>query len=105
MPNNYIEDIILKDIQFVVSGGGTLEDSKKQVKEYTPETLGDWWPEFYLVGTLPSHGIYARHIKGLTIDNFSVKTISKDLRPAVKFDDILFLDINRIKSNGENIEK
>lgn len=102
--NNYIEDVVIKDVQFTVSGGGTLEDSEKQVKEYTPEILGDWWPEFYLLGTLPSFGIYARHIKGLTIDNFSVKTIYKDFRPALKFEDVLNSHINRLISNGEKFE-
>jgi polygalacturonase len=105
LTNYYIEDVLIKDVQFTVSGGGTLEDSQKKIKEYTPETLLDWWPEFYLVGTLPSFGVYARHIKGLTIDNFSVKTIFKDFRPALKFDDVLDSHVNRLISNGKKLKR
>ncbi|TXE07238.1 glycoside hydrolase family 28 protein [Seonamhaeicola algicola] len=89
MPNNYITDIQLNNIQMTVSGGGTKEDANKTIKEYTLDTLGEWWPEFYLVGTLPAHGIYARHIKGLFINNVNINTISKDERPAIIFDDVI----------------
>jgi len=105
LPNHKIEDILISNVQFIVSGGGTKEDAAKTVKEYTPEVLGDWWPEFFLVGTLPSYGIYARHINGLTVDNFSVKTITPDARPAVKFDNIQNLETNVVKANGINIQK
>jgi hypothetical protein len=96
LPNNKIEDILISNVQFVVSGGGTKEDAAKTVKEYTPEVLGDQWPEFYLVGTLPAYGIYARHINGLTIDNFAIKTIRSDARKPTMFVDVQNLEI---KSN------
>ena len=104
LPNNKIEDILIKDVQFFVSGGGTKEDATKRVKEYTPNVLGDWWPEFYLVGTLPAYGIYARNINGLTIDNFSIKTISSDARQPVVFENVLNLDFQGLKVNGVNIQ-
>ena len=93
LPNNRIGDILISNVQFVVSGGGTKEDATKTIKEFTPEVLGDWWPEFFLVGTLPAYGIYARHINGLTIDNFFVKTISSDARKPTLFDDVQNLEI------------
>ena len=93
LPNNKIGDILISNVQLVVSGGGTKEDAAKTVKEYTPEVLGDQWPEFYLVGALPAYGIYARHINGLTIDNFFVKTISLDARKPTLFDDVQNLEI------------
>lgn len=105
LPNNKIEDILIKDVQFIVSGGGTKEDAVKTVKEYTPEVLGDQWPEFSLVGTLPAFGIYARHINGLTVDNFSVKTLAPDARPAVNFDNVQNLEIGGVKVNGVKLSK
>jgi polygalacturonase len=105
LPNNKIEDILISNVQFVVSGGGSKEDAAKTVKEYTPEVLGEWWPEFYLVGTLPAYGIYARNINGLTVDNFSVKTIAHDARPAVKFDNVQNLEFNGVKANGISVKK
>ena len=89
MPKHYISDIQLNNIQMTVSGGGTKEDASKEIKEYTLDVLGKWWPEFYLVKTLPASGIYARHIKGLSINNFHLNTIEKDERKTVVFDDVL----------------
>lgn len=66
MPGHDIGNIILRDVQFTVSGGGTIESD---LKECTLELLDGWWPEFHLVGTLPASGIYARHIKGLQFKN------------------------------------
>lgn len=101
IPGHYIEDISISDVQFIVSGGGTEADAQKSnLNEYTEEVLGGWWPEFKLVGTLPAHGIYARHINGLTIDNVSIQTVNKDARPAVVFNDVINGEALRIKSNN-----
>lgn len=89
MPNHYISDIQINNIQMTVSGGGTKEDASKEIKEYTLDVLGKWWPEFYLVKTLPASGIYARHIKGLTINNFHLNTVNKDERKPIVFDDVI----------------
>ena len=36
MPGHYIENVIIKDVQFFISGGGTKEDAeKKDHNEYT----------------------------------------------------------------------
>ncbi len=103
-PNHYIEDITIRDVQFVVSGGGSKEDSEKKVREYTIEMLEGWWPEFYRVGTLPSCGVYARHIDGLILDNISIKTINKDERDAVVFSDVLNYSLNTIKINNKSFK-
>ncbi|MFC2112528.1 glycoside hydrolase family 28 protein [Bacteroidota bacterium] len=104
MPGHYIEDIILKDIQMTVSGGGTEEDAlREDLNEYTLEVLDGWWPEFRLVGTLPAYGIYARHLKNLSIENIHIKTISKDERPPVVFEDVLNGTGREVYSEGIKI--
>ena len=105
MPDHRIEDILIKDVQFVISGGGTDKDANKKVKEYTLETMKGHWPEFYSVGTLPAYGIYARHIDGLHLENISIKTRSKDERAPVILDDVLNFYCNKLKSNGEEISE
>jgi polygalacturonase len=103
-PGHYIEDITIRDVQFAISGGGTKEDAQKtDLNEYTQEVLNGWWPEFRLVGTLPASGIYARHIDGLTLDNISIKTVTKDARKPVVFDDVLRATIDNIKVNGSPV--
>lgn len=106
MPEHYISDIQLNNIQMTVSGGGTEEDAnKKNLKEYTLETLGGWWPEFSKVGTLPASGIYARHIKGLYINNFHLKTVHPDQRPPVVFNDVQNSNLNTCFVNYQGIKK
>ncbi|WPR73121.1 glycosyl hydrolase family 28 protein [Flavobacterium sp. NG2] len=108
MPNHYIADIQLKNIQMTVSGGGTKEEAlNKNIKEFTLETLGDWWPEFSKVGTLPASGIFARHVDGLSIDNFHINIVNKDERKPVVFDDVLngstdtiFVNRKKVKHNN-----
>ena len=104
MPDNYITDIQLNNIQMTVSGGGTQEDSdKKGIKEYTLETLDGWWPEFNKVGTLPASGIYARHIDGLYINNFQLITITEDKRKPVVFDDVLNGNVKNVYLNRKEL--
>jgi polygalacturonase len=104
MPDKYITDIQLNNIQMTVSGGGTQEDSdKKDIKEYTLETLDGWWPEFSKVGTLPASGIYARHIDGLYINNFQLITITEDKRKPVVFDDVLNGNVKNVYLNRKEL--
>ncbi|WP_152285442.1 glycoside hydrolase family 28 protein [Flavicella marina] len=105
MPNHYIEDIQLNNIQMTVSGGGTKEDVEKEIKEYTLETLGNWWPEFGKVGTLPAKGIYARHINGLSIRNFQLITIAKDARPVLFFEDVKNGYVSEVIENRRPLTK
>jgi polygalacturonase len=46
------------------------------------------YPEPTNFGILPSYGIYARHVKGLTIDNVQISFKNEDERPAVVLDDV-----------------
>lgn len=104
MPKNYVTDIQINNIQMTVSGGGNQEDAnKKNIKEYTLETLDGWWPEFSKVGTLPASGIYARHIAGLYINNFQLITISDDKRKIIVLDDVLNYNQNSIFLNRKEI--
>ncbi|MFY0625801.1 MAG: glycoside hydrolase family 28 protein [Reichenbachiella sp.] len=106
MPDHDIENVIFRDIQFFTSGGGTKEDANKKIlKEYTLEVLDGWWPEFHLVGTLPAHGIYARHINGLFIDNVQLNPLNEEQRPAVVLDDVKNSNISNIYSNNIKVEE
>ncbi|MDX2432498.1 MAG: glycoside hydrolase family 28 protein [Bacteroides sp.] len=101
MPGNPITHIMLSNIQMVNGGGGNKADaSKRKFNEYTLETLDGWWPEFYGVGTLSAYGIYARHIDGLSLNNISIRTAAKDLRPALVLEDVSHVDVNNIKIWG-----
>ncbi|MFS4466850.1 glycoside hydrolase family 28 protein [Maribacter sp. 2210JD10-5] len=106
MPNHRIEDVSLKDVQFIVAGGGTqAQADKTDLKEYTLETLKGWWPEFSKVGTLPASGIFARHINGLHLENISITTVNDDLRKPVVFQDVINDSHDNLRVNGETIQE
>jgi len=104
MPNNDITDIQLNNIQMIVAGGGTkLDADKTDLKEYTLDVLDGWWPEFHLVGTLPAYGIFARHVKGISINNFQINTIKEDKRPPMVFDDVKNGSIKNATANNVTV--
>ncbi len=98
MPGHPIEEIMISDIRMTTGGGGTKADADNKLKEFTVDVLEGWWPEYSRLGAaVPAHGIYARHVDGLTLDNVQMKTANPDERPAVHFDDVQNLIIDGIK--------
>jgi hypothetical protein len=55
-----------------------------------------------MFGTLPAYGFFARHVKGLTLDNVQVAFEKPDLRPALVCDDVRDLRINGLRSEAVN---
>jgi len=83
-----LKNITLKNVHLHLDGG---------VKEYEKEVPDnvECYPEVYVYGrTLPSKGIYFRHIDGLTLDNVTVETYRPDVR-----EDFVFDDVNALKKN------
>lgn len=98
---HYIEDVALRDVTFIVGGGGTKEQAERKssdIPEFTPEVLSGWWPEYKrLGGVLPTHGIFARHIRNLIIDNVRVKSVNPDLRPLIFTQDTPNIEVENLK--------
>ncbi len=89
MPMHPVEGITFSDIRATFPGGGTPEDAQNVLAELTPENLNDRWPEYAgLRGTVPAHGLYARHVKGITLRNIDFSTNAADARPAVVLVDV-----------------
>jgi len=83
LPGHPIENVTLENISLGFDGGGTLEDTKREIPER--ETS---YPESTMFGTLPAYGFYCRHAKGLTFRNLKLETEQADLRHAMVFDDV-----------------
>ena len=47
--------------------------------------------------SMPSHGFYVRHVKGIQFDNIEIRAEKEDLRPAFVLDDVQDADFFRIK--------
>lgn len=81
---NPIENLTLENINITSLGGGTRDDANPDVPElptaYSQYT--DWKRRF------PAYGLFCRHVRGLKIDNCSFKTIAKDERSLLRFEDV-----------------
>lgn len=97
LPEKPIDWVQLNNIRIISKGGGTATDASIQ-----PRELGDGYPEPYKIGTLPAYGIFARHVKNLSLSNISTSFTTTDKRPAAMFSDIQGLDINNVKLQTEN---
>lgn len=83
LPGHPIEDVRLENITLGFDGGGTREETQRQIKERP-----DAYPESKMFGNLPAYGFYCRHVKGLRFTNIQLYTDQADLRHAMAFDDV-----------------
>ncbi|MBC9933259.1 glycoside hydrolase family 28 protein [Chitinophaga qingshengii] len=83
--NSYLEDISFNDVQVIAAGGGTAAQAAKEVPAVSAEYFGVW-------GTAPvgavAYGLYARNVKGLTLQHVRLTYRETDVRPAVVLDHV-----------------
>ncbi len=83
IPGSYVENVLVKDIIFNYIGTGTMKEANAPVPEKEKS-----YPENRMFGySLPAYGLYVRHIKNLSVENFTFKLLAPDARPAVVLDD------------------
>lgn len=92
LPGHPIEDITLSNILITYQGGGTAEQSERIVPEYEKT-----YPEPGHFGIMPSYGMFARHVKGLTVHNLETRFATEDLRPAVILDDVADASLDLVR--------
>jgi len=84
VPGHPVEALTLENIQFELPGGGTAQAANVQLPEKEKA-----YPEFDTFGkTMPAYGIYARHLRGVTIQNVRTTLLKPDARPATVFIDV-----------------
>ena len=94
IPGHPIEDVSLSNIQIWLKGGGTKEQAA-----IVPDEGETDYPEPYRMGEMPAYGFYLRHIKGLTMDNIQLHTLSDDARPPFVLDDVAGAEFFRVKAD------
>jgi hypothetical protein len=86
MGDYYLEDISFTDIHVKYAGGGTAEQAaKREVPNVAAEYFGVWDKA---PGGPPAYGMYARNVKGLTLQNVRFEYENTDVRPALIFDNV-----------------
>ena len=88
-----IEDVTLTNIRLGFDGGGTLEDTRREISEREKS-----YPESTMFGTLPAWGFYCRHVRGLKFVNVQLETTEPDLRHAMMFDDVEDVQITGLEA-------
>jgi polygalacturonase len=78
LPDSPIENVTLSDIHLVYRGGGSAEEGMRR-----PDDLADAYPEPSMFGVTPAHGLWVRHVRGLTVENLTIETEAPDARPAI----------------------
>ncbi|MGD1086326.1 MAG: glycosyl hydrolase family 28-related protein [Verrucomicrobiota bacterium] len=91
MQDHPIENVRLSDIRLQFKGGGTTNDAAR-----VPAELGAGYPE--PGETMPSYGLFARHVKGLEMENVTVGFDTQDMRPAIVAVDVDGFEIDHFKA-------
>ncbi len=90
--SEFLENISFNDVHVTYDGGGTALEAGAEV----PKMAG----EYFEIGTPPAYGIYARNVRGLTLNNIRIEVKMPDLRPAVIFDHIADAAVNGLSVQG-----
>jgi len=77
----FIEKITFDNVHVTFAGGGSAQEAS--VRD-VPKVVG----EYYETGILPSYALFARNVRGLTMNNVRFELAKPDARPAVVFDHV-----------------
>jgi polygalacturonase len=97
MGEYYLENISFTDVHVKYAGGGTAAQAAKVVPKVAAEYFGVWDPA---PGGPPAYGMYARNVKGLTLQNVRFEYDEPDTRPAIIFDNVEDASINNLTAKG-----
>ena len=89
----YMENIRFDNIHATFPGGGSAEEAA--VRD-VPKVVG----EYFETGVLPSHALYARNVRGLTLNNVRFEAAAADQRPSVIFDTVEDASVNGLTVRG-----
>ncbi len=97
-----IENVRLERIKIRYPGGGSQAIANVPITNLSkvPERAEEY-PEFTMFGELPAWALYARHVRGLSIKDFSVTLDAKDYRPAFVLDDVKDAKATSISVKGD----
>ena len=92
--DQFIENVTLSGIHVKYAGGGTAEMAALRD---VPQVSGG---EYFACGVLPAYGLYARNLRGLTLEDVRFEVAAPDLRPAMVFDHVTDAAIGGLNAQG-----
>ena len=93
IPGHPIEDIQLNDIYIQHRAGGTAADAQLQLAEEEAK-----YPEPVMFGHTPSHGMFLRHARNISVNNVEIAFEGEDFRAAFVLDDVQQADFFRVRT-------
>lgn len=90
-PGLPVQQISLSDIQITTGEPGREEWASLDIPEKT-----NAYGEANMMGRLPAYGLFGRHVKGLQLQNVSIKSGAGDPRPMLVCDDVQALTLDNI---------
>jgi hypothetical protein len=90
---DHLEGISFSDVHITFEGGGTAEEAARRD---IPKMAG----EYFELGVLPAYGLYARNVRGLTLQNVRFEVATADLRPAVVLEHVADAALNGFGAQG-----
>jgi hypothetical protein len=91
--SSVVENISFDNVHLTFGGGGTAEEAARRD---LPETAG----EYFMLGPMPSYALYARNVRGLTMQNVRFQLAAAELRPALILDHVEDASINGMSVEG-----
>jgi len=95
VPGHSIEDLSLSNVFIDYVGGGTVEEASRVVPD--DETAQKDYPEPFRHGTMPSWGMFARHVKNFEVSHVEFRAAKEDLRSTIQLEDIAGADFEAVK--------
>jgi hypothetical protein len=89
--------IALNDVHITYDGGGTAEEALREV----PQIAG----EYFEIGTPPAFGLFARNVRGLSLNGVRFETTKPDLRPAIVLDHVSDASLSSVSTVGNTQAK
>jgi polygalacturonase len=83
IPGYNVKDVKISDVYVQHIGGGTDADAKIVVPEKE-----NMYPEPGMLGVLPAHGFYFRHVDRLEMSHVEVQPAKPDARPCIYTEDV-----------------
>jgi len=90
----YIKNIAFSNVNILVKGGNPVSDTAR-----IPPELGVGQYNAANLGTEPSFGVWARHVKGLTLHNCNFNYEQPDGRHALLFDDVTGATVTNVQTS------
>lgn len=87
LPGHPVENVTLSNVRVITLREQSRDATRGLGEAEIPENPLDY-PEYSMFGSLPAYGLYARHVRGLTLDNVSTDFRIVDHRSALVCDQV-----------------